>query len=206
MGVPPGGERFCQKPEAAADRVAAAAVFRYAARALTEVRMQDLKQFVVDIPDFPKPGILFRDISPLLRRHFAATIESVERLFSESEWDAIDAVAGIESRGFILASALAERRGKGFVPIRKKGKLPPPVVDIAYDLEYGTGVLEMQAGQGRLLLVDDVLATGGTLAASMVLSRQAGYVVQGIGVLIDIGIAPGFRCEDHVPRVVLQYG
>ena len=92
------------------------------------------------------------------------------------------------------------------MPIRKKGKLPPPVVDIAYDLEYGTGVLEMQAGQGRLLLVDDVLATGGTLAASMLLSRQAGYVVQGIGVLIDIGIAPGFRCEDHVPRIVLQYG
>jgi adenine phosphoribosyltransferase len=188
------------------DRVAAAAVFRYAARALAEVRMQDLKQFVVDIPDFPQPGILFRDISPLLRRHFAATIESMERLFSEPEWDAVDAVAGIESRGFILASALAERRGKGFVPIRKKGKLPPPVVDIAYDLEYGTGVLEMQAGQGRLLLVDDVLATGGTLAASMVLSRQAGYVVKGVGVLIDIGIAPGFRCEDHVPRIVLQYG
>ena len=168
--------------------------------------MQDLKQFVVDIPDFPQPGILFRDISPLLRRHFAATIEAMEGLFTEREWDAADAVAGIESRGFILASALAERRGKGFVPIRKKGKLPPPVVDIAYDLEYGTGVLEMQAGQGRLLLVDDVLATGGTLAASMVLSRQAGYVVQGIGVLIDIGIAPGFRCEDHVPRIVLQYG
>ena len=113
--------------------------------------MQDLKQFVVDIPDFPKPGILFRDISPLLRRHFGATIEAMEGLFTEREWDAADAVAGIESRGFILASALAERRGKGFVPIRKKGKLPPPVVDIAYDLEYGTGVLEMQAGQGRLL-------------------------------------------------------
>jgi adenine phosphoribosyltransferase len=188
------------------DRVAVAAVFRYAARALAEVCMQDLKQFVVDIPDFPKPGILFRDISPLLRRHFGATIESIASLFTEQEWDAVDAVAGIESRGFILASALAERRGKGFVPIRKKGKLPPPVVDIAYDLEYGTGVLEMQAGQGRLLLIDDVLATGGTLTASTALSRQAGYVVQGIGVLIDIGIAPGFRCEDHVPRIVLQYG
>jgi adenine phosphoribosyltransferase len=188
------------------DRVAAATVFRYAARALTEVRMQDLKQFVVDIPDFPQPGILFRDISPLLRRHFGATIESVEGLFTEQEWDTVDAIAGIESRGFILASALAERRGKGFVPIRKKGKLPPPVVDIAYELEYGTGVLEMQAGQGRLLLVDDVLATGGTLAASATLSRQAGYIVQGVGVLIDIGIAPGFRCGDHVPRIVLQYG
>jgi adenine phosphoribosyltransferase len=168
--------------------------------------MQDLKQFVIDIPDFPKPGILFRDISPLLRRHFSSTIAAVDALFTEQEWNAIDAVAGIESRGFILASALAERRGKGFVPIRKKGKLPPPVVDIAYELEYGTGVLEMQAGQGRLLLVDDVLATGGTLAASTDLSRQAGYVVQGIGVLIDIGIAPGFRCDEHVPRIVMQYG
>jgi adenine phosphoribosyltransferase len=168
--------------------------------------MQDLKQFVIDIPDFPKPGILFRDISPLLRRHFSSTIAAVDALFTEQEWNAIDAVAGIESRGFILASALAERRGKGFVPIRKQGKLPPPVVDIAYELEYGTGVLEMQAGQGRLLLVDDVLATGGTLAASTDLSRQAGYVVQGIGVLIDIGIAPGFRCDEHVPRIVMQYG
>jgi adenine phosphoribosyltransferase len=168
--------------------------------------MQDLRQFVVDIPDFPKPGILFRDISPLLRRHFSATIAAVESLFSEDEWQSVDAVAGIESRGFILASALAERRGKGFVPIRKKGKLPPPVVDIAYDLEYGTGVLEMQAGQGRLLLVDDVLATGGTLTASVALSNLAGYSIQGVGVLIDIGIAPGFRCSDHTPRVVLQYG
>jgi adenine phosphoribosyltransferase len=167
--------------------------------------MQDLRQYVVDVPDFPKPGILFRDISPLLRRHFDATIAAIETLFSDDEWAAIDAVAGIESRGFILAAALAERRAKGFVPIRKKGKLPPPVVDIAYDLEYGTGVLEMQTGQGRLLLVDDVLATGGTLAASVALSRQAGYVVHGIGVLIDIGIAPGFRCDGHVPRTVLTY-
>jgi adenine phosphoribosyltransferase len=168
--------------------------------------MQELRQYVVEIPDFPKPGILFRDISPLLRRHFTATIAAVEELFSEAEWATIDAVAGIESRGFIIASALAERRDKGFVPIRKKGKLPPPVVDIAYDLEYGTGVLEMQAGQGRLLLVDDVLATGGTLLASVALSQQAGYTVHGIGVLIDIGIAPGLQCDGHVPRIVLQYG
>jgi adenine phosphoribosyltransferase len=167
--------------------------------------MHDLRQYVLDVPDFPKPGILFRDISPLLRRHFAATVAAMEALFPAADWDAIDAIAGIESRGFILASALAERRGKGFVPIRKKGKLPPPIVDVAYELEYGTGVLEMQAGQGRLLLIDDVLATGGTLGASVSLSRQAGYVVHGIGVLIDIGIAPGFRCDGHVPRVVLQY-
>jgi adenine phosphoribosyltransferase len=168
--------------------------------------MDDLRQYVADIPDFPKPGILFRDIGPLLRRRFGATIEALDALFSEDDWAQVDAVAGIESRGFILAAALAVRREKGFVPIRKKGKLPPPVVDIAYALEYGTGVLEMQAGQGRLLLIDDVLATGGTLAASSVLSRQAGYSVHSIGVLIDIGIAPGFRCDTHAPRVVLQYG
>ena len=168
--------------------------------------MQELHDLVAEVPDFPKPGILFRDISPLLRLRFRATIAAVEALFSEQEWREVDAVAGIESRGFILAAALADRRAKGFVLVRKKGKLPPPVVDVAYDLEYGTGVLEMQAGQGRVLLIDDVLATGGTLTASTTLSRQAGYVVQGIGVLIDIGIAPGFRCEGHVPRIVLRYG
>jgi len=118
----------------------------------------------------------------------------------------VEAVAGIESRGFILASALADRRNKGFVPIRKKGKLPPPVVDIAYDLEYGSGVLEMQSGQGRLLLIDDVLATGGTLGASAELSRQAGYVLSGVGVLIDLGLAPGFHCGPHEARSVLRYG
>jgi adenine phosphoribosyltransferase len=175
-------------------------------RALPEVRMLDLKTFVADIPDFPRPGILFRDINPLLRRHFSATIAALDSLFSAAEWDSADAVAGIESRGFILASALADRHGKGFVPIRKKGKLPPPIVDIAYDLEYGTGVLEMQAGSGRLIVIDDVLATGGTLAASTELSVQAGYCVLGVCVLIDIGIAPGFKCGGHAPRSVMQYG
>ena len=167
--------------------------------------MQELKALVSDIPDFPRPGILFRDITPLLRRRFDATIDALEELFSEREWDGVDAVAGIESRGFILAAALAERRHKGFVAIRKKGKLPPPVVDVAYDLEYGSGVLEMQTGHGGLLLIDDVLATGGTLAASVTLSDRAGYRLCGIGVLLDIGIAPGFRCGEFVPRSVLQY-
>jgi adenine phosphoribosyltransferase len=168
--------------------------------------MQELKALVNDIPDFPKPGILFRDITPLLRNRFDATIDAMEELFTEAEWAAVDAVAGIESRGFILAAALAERRHKGFVAIRKKGKLPPPVVDVSYDLEYGSGVLEMQTGRGGLLLIDDVLATGGTLAASVTLSRQAGYALSGVGVLLDIGIAPGFRCGELEPRSVLQYG
>ena len=168
--------------------------------------MADLKALVTSIPDFPKPGILFRDISPLLRHHFDAMIDALDALFSEVEWQEADVVAGVESRGFILAAALAERRRKGFVPIRKKGKLPPPVIDVSYDLEYGSGVLEMQTGHGRLLLIDDVLATGGTLGASVVLSGRAGYVVHGIGVLLDIGLVPGFRCGDFTPRSVIQYG
>jgi adenine phosphoribosyltransferase len=168
--------------------------------------MQELRALVAEIPDFPKPGILFRDISPLLRSRFGATIAALDELFTEEEWDAVDVVAGIESRGFILASALANRRDKGFVLIRKKGKLPPPVVDVAYDLEYGAGVLEMQTGHGRLLLIDDVLATGGTMGASVTLSRQAGYTLCGLGVLLDLGLAPGFRCDEFEPRSVLKYG
>lgn len=168
--------------------------------------MQELKDLVAEVPDFPKPGILFRDISPLLRLRFHETITAVDALLNDGEWGDIDAVAGIESRGFILASALADRRRKGFVLIRKKGKLPPPVVDIAYELEYGTGVLEMPMGQGRLLLLDDVLATGGTLLASATLAGQAGFTVQGVGVLIDLGLAPGFRCGRHAVRSVLRYG
>lgn len=168
--------------------------------------MQELRALVAEIPDFPKPGILFRDVGPLLRERFAATVAAMDALFTEEDWAGADAVAGVESRGFILAAALAERRGKGFVPIRKKGKLPPPVIDVAYDLEYGSGILEMQTGQGRLLLIDDVLATGGTLGASVTLSGRAGYAVHGIGVLIDLGLVPGFRCGDFVPRTVIRYG
>src|SRR4030088_2652811 len=123
----------------------------------------ELKRLIRDVPDFPRSGILFRDISPLLREHFETTIEALDSLLTEAEGSEIDAVAGIESRGFILGAALAARRRKGFVLVRKQGKLPPPVVDIAFDLEYGSGVLEMQRGHGRVLLIDDVLATGGTM-------------------------------------------
>lgn len=168
--------------------------------------MHPLSRHVTDVPDFPKPGILFRDITPLLRSHFMEAVDALDGLFDAADWAATEAVAGVESRGFILAAALADRRRKGFVPIRKKGKLPPPVVDRSYELEYGTGVLEMQRGQGRLMLIDDVLATGGTLSASAMLAVDAGFRVELVGVLIDLGIATGFRWQGRPVRSVIHYG
>jgi adenine phosphoribosyltransferase len=167
--------------------------------------MIDLKSYIRNVPDFPQPGILFRDISPLLRQAFGETIEALSALLDASEWSQVDAVAGVESRGFILASALALRNRKGFVLVRKKGKLPPPVVELAYGLEYGKGVLEMQAGSGRLLLVDDVLATGGTLAAAADLAELAGYTVFQSIVLLDLKLTPPFHWERPPVRAVLEY-
>jgi adenine phosphoribosyltransferase len=167
--------------------------------------MADLKRLVVDVPDFPRAGILFRDITPLLRTHFEATLEAMDRLFSEQEWRQIDALAGIEARGFVLAAGLAGRRRKGFVPIRKQGKLPPPVVSAAYALEYGNAVLEVQAGGGRLALIDDVLATGGTMRAAAELATMAGYQVQGLAALIDLRLAGDFIWQQLPLRCVIRY-
>ena len=167
--------------------------------------MVELKRLINDVADFPKPGILFRDISPLLRDHFDATIGALESLLTEAEWNGIDALAGIESRGFILGAALALRRGKGFVLVRKKGKLPPPVVDVAYDLEYGSGVLEMQRGHGRVLLVDDVLASGGTMSASADLCDRAGYEVIALAALIDLNIVAEYRWRKLALRAAINY-
>jgi adenine phosphoribosyltransferase len=148
---------------------------------------------------------LFRDISPLLRQAFGATIEALSALLDAGEWSQVDVVAGVESRGFILAAALALRHDKGFVLVRKKGKLPPPVVDLAYGLEYGQGVLEMQAGSGRLVLVDDVLATGGTLSAAAALAERAGYSVFQSIVLVDLKLSPPFRWARPPVRAALEY-
>jgi adenine phosphoribosyltransferase len=167
--------------------------------------MFELKQAITDVPDFPRPGILFRDISPLLRDHFDTTIRALDALLTDAEWSEIDALAGIESRGFILGAALANRRGKGFVLIRKQGKLPPPVVDVAYDLEYGSGVLEMQRGQGRLLLIDDVLATGGTMTAAADLCQCAGYQVRAVVALMDLNIVVNYSWRSLRVRAVINY-
>jgi adenine phosphoribosyltransferase len=167
--------------------------------------MVDLKQAISDVADFPRPGVLFRDISPLLRDHFAATVQALDALLTDEEWSEIDALAGIESRGFILGAALAMRRGKGFVLVRKQGKLPPPVVDVAYDLEYGSGILEMQRGQGRLMLIDDVLATGGTMTAAAELCQRAGYKLQALGVLIDLHIVSQYSWRQLPLRAAINY-
>jgi adenine phosphoribosyltransferase len=164
-----------------------------------------LKNAIAAVADFPRPGILFRDISPLLRDHFDDTVKAMEALLSDDEWRAVDALAGIESRGFILGAALAARRGKGFVLVRKQGKLPPPVVDVAYELEYGSGVLEMQRGRGRALLIDDVLATGGTMTAAAELCERAGYQLQALVALIDLNLVSGYCWRNLKLRAAIKY-
>src|SRR5271169_6585979 len=167
--------------------------------------MFELKRAINDVPDFPRPGVLFRDISPLLRDHFDATMAAMDALLDEAEWNEIDALAGIESRGFILGAALAIRRGKGFVLVRKQGKLPPPVVDVTYDLEYGSGVLEMQRGRGRLLLIDDVLATGGTMTAAAELCQRAGYEITALAALIDLNLVERYQWRSLRLRAAIHY-
>jgi adenine phosphoribosyltransferase len=167
--------------------------------------LADLREYVQDVPDFPKPGIMFRDISPLLRHHFNETIRQMEALFSDAEWNNVDVLGGIESRGFILAAGLAVRREKGFVKIRKQGKLPGKVVARRYGLEYGEDALEMQPGSGRMLIVDDVLATGGTLATAAELAVQSGHDVSGFACLIDLRYLNNFRWNGLKPRTLIEY-
>jgi len=154
----------------------------------------DLQALVRDIPDFPRAGIVFKDITPLLADH-AAFSSCIDALAARWDGERIDRVLGIEARGFIVAAPVAYRFGAGFTPVRKAGKLPWKVEREEYALEYGSDLLEIhvdavQPGE-RVLVVDDVLATGGTAAATVRLVERLGAEVAGLGFLIELGFLDG---------------
>jgi len=154
----------------------------------------DLKKCIRSIPDFPKPGIMFRDITPLLVDPRALG-EAVRRMAEPYKKGSVDVVIGAESRGFIFAAAMALVLEAGFVPIRKKGKLPFKTASASYDLEYGTDTLQMHTdavSQGtRVLMVDDLLATGGTMAACCEMVEKAGGRILGVEFLIELAFLNG---------------
>ena len=155
---------------------------------------EPLKALVRTIPDFPKPGILFYDITTLLKdpKGFAMLIDALAQYYIDKD---IDLVLGIEARGFIFGPALAYRLNAGFVPVRKPRKLPGPTARVTYDLEYGTDTLEIhvdaiEPGQ-RVVLVDDLLATGGTMEATIKLVQQLGGEIAGLGFAIELDFLKG---------------
>ena len=155
-----------------------------------------LKDLIRDIPDFPKPGVVFKDITPLLAdpEGFALVIDNLVQRYAGQ---GITKVVGIEARGFIIAAPVAHRLGAGFVPVRKVGKLPWEVEAEAYELEYGTGLLELHSDavaiDETVLIVDDVLATGGTAAATVRLIERLGAKVAGLSFVIELGFLNGRR-------------
>jgi adenine phosphoribosyltransferase len=171
--------------------------------------MQALKERIRHVPDFPKPGILFYDVTTLLQDP-AGFRMAVNEMAAPYQKSGVDMVVGIESRGFIFGSAVADRLGTGFAPVRKPGKLPSTTRRASYSLEYGTDALEIhddavKTGQ-RVLIVDDLLATGGTAAATVGLVRALGADVIGVQFLIElVGLKGRDRLQDENIGAVLQY-
>jgi adenine phosphoribosyltransferase len=168
-----------------------------------------LKSKIRHVPDFPKAGILFYDVTTLLRDPEGFRI-AVDSLSNPYKGRGISLVVGIESRGFILGAAVADRLGAGFVPVRKIGKLPSKTIKVTYDLEYGSDSLEMHddaiAPGQRVLIVDDLLATGGTARATVDLVKQAGGRVEGLALLIELVELNGrAKLEGEDLFAVLQY-
>ena len=168
-----------------------------------------MRSRVRDIPDYPNPGVMFKDITPLLADHVAFA-GAVDAIVAHHGRGTIDKVVGIEARGFIVAAPVAYHFGAGFVPMRKKGKLPAPTFSEAYELEYGEAVLEVhqdafETGE-RVLIVDDVLATGGTAASAASLVSRAGATVAGVSVLIELTFLGGRdRLKDQDVHALLSY-
>ncbi|MHC4216208.1 MAG: adenine phosphoribosyltransferase [Planctomycetota bacterium] len=169
----------------------------------------DLKKYIRSIPDWPKKGILFRDITPLLGDVDALT-QAIEALCEGLNKDNIDYVAAVEARGFILGASIAERLGAGFIPIRKKGKLPSKTESIKYDLEYSTDTLEvhkdaLQTGD-RILMFDDLLATGGTMTAACQLIEKIGGSIIGVSFLIELADLKGReKLSDYKVHTVISF-
>jgi len=154
----------------------------------------DLKKFIRDIPDFPKPGIIFKDITPLLKNS-EAFLNAIEQLSAHFRDSRIISIAGVESRGFIIGAAMAFKLNCGFIPLRKPGKLPYKTIRQEYSLEYGRDAIEIhqdaiKPGE-RVLLVDDLLATGGTARASADLIRKIGGELVGIGFMVELAFLKG---------------
>lgn len=173
-------------------------------------RAAQVRSLIYDVPDFPLPGIMFRDITPLLADG-PALMDVVEAFAGLPSAAGIDVVAGMEARGFLLGAPLATRLGVGFLPLRKAGKLPPPTERVEYDLEYGSASIELRAGTlapgARVLLVDDVLATGGTAAAAARLVEQCGGVVAGLAFLLELTALGGrSRLGAHGVETLLRVG
>jgi adenine phosphoribosyltransferase len=172
-------------------------------------RLDHLREAIRDIPDFPKPGVVFKDITTLLRDPscWKTALDAIEERW---KGERIDMVAGIEARGFILGGALADRLGCGFVPLRKKGKLPAKTRAVEYELEYGTDVIEMHddalTAGNRVLLVDDLLATGGTASAAIRLVRESGAELVGMAFLVNLAFLPGAgRLGDVPTQFLVEY-
>ena len=170
--------------------------------------MADLYSFIADVPDYPEAGIVFKDITPLLA-DAGAFLQAVGEMAAPFMDKSIDIVVGIESRGFLLAGSISERIVAGVGLARKPGKLPRETVSVTYDLEYGTDSLEIHAdaftGGANVLIVDDVLATGGTLAASRELIEKAGGTVIGATMLIELSFLNGRSRFDLPLNAVLTY-
>jgi adenine phosphoribosyltransferase len=173
------------------------------------VDTSSLREHVRDVPDWPRPGIIFRDITPLLAAPdaFALTVDALVAPFADLP---IDKVLGIEARGFVFAAPVAYRRGAGFVPVRKVGKLPWRVEREEYVLEYGTDLLEIHddalAPGERVLIVDDVIATGGTAAAAARLVERLGGVVSGFAFLLELAELNGrAQLDGYSVHAVLRY-
>ena len=159
-----------------------------------------LEKFIKEVPDFPKKGIIYKDIQPLLADQ-EAFFDALYEMGQLIDVEKVDYFVGIESRGFIFASALAAMNLKGFKMIRKAGKLPNKknLVSFQYDLEYGSDTIEMEKGKGNVIIVDDVYATGGTMQAAKELCVEAGYNVLDTVCLLDIGLV-----KDHDTKVLLN--